>query len=365
MKTFFMTGTIGWEVTADKVSSFLSEAAGSDIAIFVSSPGGYVLDAYDIKDMLLNYKGKITFVLGALVASAASYIVSIKDAERIGRKNTLWLHHNVFTVGMGDYRALREAANFSESLTKIIAESYSNVSGKEIKKIRKEMDEETWLFGDEIKNDGFATRILNDDEKIDYIEFDEKNKKENLFPMFDMQSNKEIEVVNCKTQLRIVNEKCKRRIETEQKDAAFISKINNIVNKSSFKPNELENKGAKIMDINEFLAQGDAYQDAFNALVDKNSKEIINKHIENVEKILVLSGSNIPEIALNAIKNNKTVEEFAIDELNAQRKSSGSPQNFGKFIDSAGKTPDNAKDLNDDWDKALKKVAEKTKRSVK
>lgn len=354
MKTFFINGEIGWNITADKMKNFLVKSNGEDIAVVISSPGGSVFDAFDIKNLLFDYKGKITFVFGSMVASAASYIASIKNSERIVRGNTVWLHHNVSMITWGDYRVLRKDADFIEELTNIIANDYVDVSGKDKKKIRKEMDESTWLFGEEIVKEGFATRIASNDEKFDFIEYDEVNKEADIFQFLNI--NKDILIKNCKTKVQITEEKCKKRFENNNE---YVNKIEEILNKAKNSTVNNSDKGVIHMDLNEFLNQSEEHRTAFNILVTQKVKEGIDNFIKNAVDIMELSNVALPEIALNAIKNNKSVAEFAVDELKAQKKSS--PSDYGKFVDNTNKIKNSAKTDNqkkelEDWDRAFEEA---------
>ena len=60
MKIIEISGDIGWEVLASDIRRQLTDAAGEDIEVQISSPGGIVPEGFEIFNLLKNYPGNVT-----------------------------------------------------------------------------------------------------------------------------------------------------------------------------------------------------------------------------------------------------------------------------------------------------------------
>jgi ATP-dependent Clp protease, protease subunit len=158
MITVAISGTIGYDVTGKSIREALDKAKGQDIEIQVSSPGGLVTEGLEIYNLIKNYKGKKTTRLMGLAASMASYIVLAGD-KVIAEDNAIYMVHNPWGFAMGDYRDMKKTADVLSGFAGVLAKAYARKSGKELSDIRGLMDEETYLYGDEILAAGFADEI--------------------------------------------------------------------------------------------------------------------------------------------------------------------------------------------------------------
>jgi len=156
---FPISGVIGWEVEPKDVREFLDQADGKDIEVQISSPGGYVYPGLEIYNLLRNYKGRVTTRLMGLAASMASYIAMVGDYI-IAEDNAVFMIHNASGLGLGDHKTLRKVADVIEGISNMIATKYVEKSGKSLAEIRQLMDDETFLFGEEIKDLGFVDEVI-------------------------------------------------------------------------------------------------------------------------------------------------------------------------------------------------------------
>ena len=159
-------GEIGWEVTARDVEYALSRESG-DITVEIDSPGGAVFEGVRIHNALANYEGKVTVVIGALAASIATYIAMAGD-EIKAHDNSTFMIHNAWGFAMGDHRVMRDTAEVLEGLTSLIARKYQERTGMSDAEVRALMDKETFFFGEEIAQAGFADDVIatgKDDDK--------------------------------------------------------------------------------------------------------------------------------------------------------------------------------------------------------
>jgi len=138
----------------------LKEANGEEVRIEIASPGGFVYDGIEIFNLIKRYSGKTTTHLIGLAASMASYIALAGD-KITSEKNAVYMIHNVWSGVVGDHEEMRKTADNIEGLTKLLANEYSEKTGLSVDEIREMMNNETFLFGEEIKNKGFVDEITS------------------------------------------------------------------------------------------------------------------------------------------------------------------------------------------------------------
>ena len=159
-------GEIGWDTTAKEFKNELKSTTG-DITLEISSPGGHVFQGVEIFNALRAYKnGKITAVISSLAASMASYIALSAD-EIHAYDNSTYMIHNASAIAWGDHHALRKKADIVNGLSVVLAKAYVAKTGKSEKEIEKMMDDETFFYGEEMKEAGFIDVILSTEDEKD------------------------------------------------------------------------------------------------------------------------------------------------------------------------------------------------------
>lgn len=168
---FFTSG-----ITPDYVRSELAKvASGEDVMITIDSPGGDLWDCIAIYNVIRDFARQhkdttITTYIQGMAASAASVIacaahsVSAKN-KIIVEDNSIYMIHNAWSVVIGDRNEMRSNADAMERMDDLIAAAYSGRTGKTVSEIKKLMDAETWYYGKEIADAGFADEVLKDDEE--------------------------------------------------------------------------------------------------------------------------------------------------------------------------------------------------------
>jgi ATP-dependent protease ClpP protease subunit len=162
MKIFDMSGIIGWHVTPQDIREFLTEAKGEPVRFDIASPGGFVMPGLVMFNLIRDYEGETEVRLMGLAASMASYIALAAD-KRTAHDNAVFMIHNVLGFAGGDHRELRATADIFDKLSNLLAREYSKVTGKTLDEVRGLMDDTTFLFGDEIVDNGFVHEIIQTD----------------------------------------------------------------------------------------------------------------------------------------------------------------------------------------------------------
>lgn len=169
-KKIIISGEIGWEINPDGIRKALDEAAGEDLDIYIASPGGSVFRGIEIFNLFRDYKrtypaSQITATIKGMAASMATYLAVNPAFDLLAAEdNAVFMIHNAWGGVVGDYREVGKMAEVLNGVTQIIGRAYAARTGKSLKKIREMMDEETWLFGEEIKDAGFVDEIVKGDD---------------------------------------------------------------------------------------------------------------------------------------------------------------------------------------------------------
>lgn len=161
-----ISGMIGLDVKPADIRRQLDAAVGADVVVEVSSPGGLVFDGVEIFNAFRDYKrrypgARMTCIIRGIAASMASYLVVNPAFDHVETEdNAVLMIHNVHGNGSGDHNELRKTADVFEGLCALLANAYAARTGKTVEEIREMMDAETWFFGAEIAQAGFADSII-------------------------------------------------------------------------------------------------------------------------------------------------------------------------------------------------------------
>lgn len=140
----------------------IGELNGKKLKVRINSYGGEVAEGLAIYNLLKSYDGEVATICDGFACSAAS-VVFMAGKQRIMSKSSLLLIHNAWTRASGDANDLRKAADDLEKITQPSIDIYSSVSNLSEEKIKKMMDEETWISADEALSYGFATEVTDEE----------------------------------------------------------------------------------------------------------------------------------------------------------------------------------------------------------
>lgn len=167
-----ISGVVGsWEVDPQEIV-YQIENSNENIDIELDSVGGSVIAGIQIANAIRDHKAKgyeVNIIGGAVVASIATYIAMQGTTFTI-RDNTTFMIHNAWLPVIGDFNELRKAADLSEGLSSIIAKDYIKKTGTKEDEIKTLMNEETYYYGSEIKEKGFADEIKETETELNKSE---------------------------------------------------------------------------------------------------------------------------------------------------------------------------------------------------
>lgn len=146
------------DVTPAIFASELNAGSGP-VTVWLNSPGGDVVAAARIYNMLLDYPGQVRVNIDGIAASAASVIAMAASHVAMSPVSMLMIH-NPATLAMGDKTELSRALDMLESVKDSIINAYQLKTGLSRAKLSKLMDAETWMDATAAIELGFADELL-------------------------------------------------------------------------------------------------------------------------------------------------------------------------------------------------------------
>lgn len=134
-------------------------AGSGPVTIWLNSPGGDVVAAAQIYNMLIDYPGTVTVNIDGIAASAASVIAMAATKVDMSPVSMLMIH-NPATMAVGDKDELARAMSMLESVKESIINAYQLKTGLSRAKLSKLMDAETWMDAHAAIEMGFADELL-------------------------------------------------------------------------------------------------------------------------------------------------------------------------------------------------------------
>jgi len=136
-----------------------SQPNAEDFIVHIHSPGGDVMEAFAIHDILAATGKKITTQIEGLCASAAT-IIALAGSERKMTENSEFMVHLPFGMGFGTADDMQRAADDIREVENKVVVFYAEKTGLEQDEIRELMKNETWMPVDEAKEKGFVTELI-------------------------------------------------------------------------------------------------------------------------------------------------------------------------------------------------------------
>ena len=146
------------DITPQVFATELNNGSG-DVTVWINSPGGDVVAAAQIYNLLMDYPGHVTVNIDGVAASAASVIAMAGDKVAMSPVSMLMIH-NPATLAIGDKDELAKAMRMLESVKESIINAYEAKTGLSRAKLSRLMDAETWMDARAAISMGFADEYL-------------------------------------------------------------------------------------------------------------------------------------------------------------------------------------------------------------
>ncbi len=146
------------DITPALFASELAAGAG-DVTVWINSPGGDVVAAAQIYNMLIDYPGHVRVHIDGIAASAASVIAMAGEVVSMSPVSMLMIH-NPATLAVGDADELGRAIDMLAAVKESIINAYELKTGMSRAKLARLMDQETWMDARAAIAMGFADDYL-------------------------------------------------------------------------------------------------------------------------------------------------------------------------------------------------------------
>lgn len=218
----------GWGFSTQSLVGKLKGWRGNRIEVPINSFGGSVLEGVTIYNILKGRSENVeTQILGYAI-SMGSVIAQAGD-ERVMPENGFIMIHNPWSFAIGDANDMEHERELLEKMTAELASIYVSRTGLTASKIRKMMDDETWLTPREAREMGFVDRLTR---KMDFQaslkpeQLDQfKNVPQSVIAGQGVQDSK-ITIPEKMKLLEVVNKVFGRKFETEEQAVAELESAN-------------------------------------------------------------------------------------------------------------------------------------------
>lgn len=142
----------------------LEELDVDTVNVHINSYGGDVSEGLAIYNTLKNKGVKVVTHCDGFACSAAS-VVFMAGEERVMNSASLLMVHNPWTYMRGNAKEFRKQADDLDKIAQAAVNAYMAKVTINEEKLKKLLEEESWLTAEDAKEYGFATKVLEQDEE--------------------------------------------------------------------------------------------------------------------------------------------------------------------------------------------------------
>lgn len=167
---FFLYGAIGetWWGEGNSAKTFaedLRSVRDKDVDIHIDSGGGDVFEGFAMASAIQRHPGRVTAYIDGLAASAASYVAVVCDEVKMN--DYAWMMiHRASSWTSGNASDLEQMANRLREIDKTLVAIYEKRTALTFDEIVEAMEAETWYSAQDALDAGFATEVLDTDERL-------------------------------------------------------------------------------------------------------------------------------------------------------------------------------------------------------
>lgn len=140
--------------------------ADEPITLRINSPGGDVMEAVSMIELLADHAGEVTCRIDGMAASAASFIAASCDKVSMA-SGGLYMIHNPWSVVQGGADDMRREADVLDKVRENLARQYAGRKACKLSlaKIEAAMAAETWYTAEEAKAAGLVDEVRGEGAK--------------------------------------------------------------------------------------------------------------------------------------------------------------------------------------------------------
>ena len=166
----YLTGTVGWSISAGYVKYVLDNSKGKPVTVAISSLGGYVDTGLQIYELFKNHGDVTVEFLGMSASSATFMAMGAKNIKMA--KNALILIHNSMTW-VGEYgsrnkeqideciKRLKFQRDQLSTIDDILAQIYADRNGKSVEDVKAKMKVAAWIKAADAVEFGIVDEVID------------------------------------------------------------------------------------------------------------------------------------------------------------------------------------------------------------
>lgn len=142
-----------------QMSAILNDAGSVPVSLWISSPGGSLDAAFAMRALLAEYPGKVTIYTAGIVASAATLMLCVPDAEVTALRGSVFMLHMARMVSAGNAEEMRKSADVLDICDDEIVKVYQLRLKCGEDELRNMLEAETWLRPEEAQALGLVDAV--------------------------------------------------------------------------------------------------------------------------------------------------------------------------------------------------------------
>lgn len=157
----------GYIVASELLTDLDTLKTKDNITLHINSVGGDLYAGLAIYNRLKTLPANITTINDGLAASAASLIFQAGDVRKVNAGSNLMVHQAMgFLFGYYQLADLNQVSKELRAANKSAVNVYAEASGRSAEEMKRMVDAETWLTGEEAVDAGLADEVITDDTNI-------------------------------------------------------------------------------------------------------------------------------------------------------------------------------------------------------
>ena len=166
----YLTGTVGWSISAGYVKYVLDNSKGKPVNVAISSLGGFVDTGLQIYELFKNH-GEVNVEFLGMSASSATFMAMGAKSIKMA-KNALILIHNSMTW-VGEYgsrnkeqideciKRLKFQRDQLSTIDDVLAQIYADRNGKSIEEVKAKMKVAAWIKATDAVEFGIVDEVID------------------------------------------------------------------------------------------------------------------------------------------------------------------------------------------------------------
>lgn len=165
----FLTGTVGWGISADYVKYILDKSKGKPVEVAICSLGGYVDTGLQIYELFKNH-GEVHVDFIGMSASAATFMAMGAKNIRMAKNALILIHNSMTWVDEWGSRnkeqidaaidRLKFQRDQLSTIDDVLAQIYADRNGKTVDEVKAKMKVAAWIKAGDARDFGLVDEII-------------------------------------------------------------------------------------------------------------------------------------------------------------------------------------------------------------